>query len=261
MKMIQRLLLNDRFILGLILVNAVIIFLQGFQLSKGTISTLIQADNIITIIFIFELVTKIKNYGLKEFSKSSWNIFDTILILLALPSLLLWMVNIHSLQLDYLLVLRVTRIFKFFRFLRFFPDIDQLINGVQRALKASIIVILGFFIFIFIISIVSCFFYRNIAPEYFGDPFLSLYSVFKIFTVEGWFEIPETIAQNATSTTAALTKIYFVVILLTGGIFGLSIVNSIFVDAMVSDNNDDLEKKVTSLEQKIDKLIENNLKN
>ncbi len=261
MKIIQRLLLNDRFILGLILVNAVIIFLQGFELSIGTISTLSQADNIITIIFIFEIIAKIKNYGLKDFSKSNWNVFDTILILLALPSLLLWIANINTFHLDYLLVLRVTRIFKFFRFLRFFPEINQLINGVQRALKASVIVIFGFFIFLFIISIVSCFFYRNIAPDYFGDPFLSLYSVFKIFTVEGWFEIPETIAQNASSTTAVLTKIYFVVILLTGGIFGLSIVNSIFVDAMVSDNNDDLEKKVTSLEQKIDKLIENNLKN
>ena len=259
--MIQRLLLNDRFILGLILVNAVIIFLQGFELSTETISTLSQTDNIITVIFIFELIAKIKSYGIKDFSKSNWNIFDTILIVLALPSLILWIANIHSFQLDYLLVLRVTRIFKFFRFLRFFPEINKLISGVQRALKASVIVIFAFFIFIFIVSIVSCFFYRNIAPEYFGDPFLSLYSVFKVFTVEGWFEIPETIAQNATSTIATLTKIYFVVILLTGGIFGLSIVNSIFVDAMVSDNNDELEQKVASLEQKIDKLIENNLKN
>lgn len=261
MKLIQKLLLNDRFILGLILVNAVVIFLQGFKLSTETTFILTQTDNIITIIFIFELIAKIRNYGAKNFAKSNWNIFDSILILLALPSLLLWIANIQSFQLDYLLVLRVTRIFKFFRFLRFFPKINQLINGVQRAIKASIIVIFGLFIFIFMISIVSCFFYRNIAPEYFGDPFLSLYSVFKVFTVEGWFEIPETIAQNASSKTAVLTKIYFVVILLTGGIFGLSIVNSIFVDAMVSDNNDDLEKKITSLEQKIDKLIETNLKN
>lgn len=255
MRIIQKLLLNDRFILGLILVNAVVIFLQGFHFPKETIISLSHADNIITIIFIFELIVKLKN-----FVKSNWNIFDTVLILLAFPSLLLWVANINSFQLDYLLVFRVTRIFKFFRFLRFFPEINQLINGVQRALKASAIIIFGFFIFIFIISIVSCFLYRNIAPEYFEDPFVSLYSVFKIFTVEGWFEVPEAIAKNTTDAIAALTKMYFVVILLTGGIFGLSIVNSIFVDAMVSDNNDDLEKKVNSLEKKIDKLIENNLK-
>lgn len=261
MRQLQRLLLNDKFILGLIFVNAVIIFLQGFDFSKQTISNLSHADNIITIVFTLELIAKLKALGTRDFFKSNWNIFDAVLIILAIPSLFFWITNINSFQLDYLLVLRITRIFKFFRFLRFFPDIDQLINGVHRALKASIIVILGFFIFIFIISIVSCFFYRNIVPEYFSDPFVSLYSIFKIFTVEGWFEIPEAIAAKTTGTIAALTKIYFVIILLAGGIFGLSIVNSIFVDAMVSDNNDDLEKKVTSLEQKIDKLIETNLKN
>ena len=35
-------------------------------------------------------------------------------------------------------------------------------------------------------------------------------------------------------------------ILITGGIFGLSLVNSIFVDAMVADNNDEIEKKTTT---------------
>jgi voltage-gated sodium channel len=32
-------------------------------------------------------------------------------------------------------------------------------------------------------------------------------------------------------------------------------VNSIFVDAMVSDNNDDLEKKIDDLDKKITELI------
>lgn len=45
-------------------------------------------------------------------------------------------------------------------------------------------------------------------------------------------------------------------ILITGGIFGLSLVNSIFVDAMVQDNNDELEKKVDLLNKKIDRLLD-----
>jgi len=48
----------------------------------------------------------------------------------------------------------------------------------------------------------------------------------------------------------------FIFILLTGGIFGLSLVNSIFVDAMVSDNNDELEKKIDDLNEKVSKLLE-----
>jgi voltage-gated sodium channel len=260
MKRLGKILLNDKFILGLIIINSIVIFMQGFELTQFIKSTLIQADNIITMIFLLELVTKVKIFGLKYFIKSNWNIFDAILIVLAIPSLYFWIFNGNSFQLDYLLVLRISRIFKFFRFIRFFPDIDHLIIGIQRALKASIIVLLGFLVYNFVISVLSCFFYRNIAPEYFANPLISFYSIFKIFTVEGWYEIPDYISNNSSEAIGVLTKIYFVLILLTGGIFGLSLVNSIFVDAMVSDNNDELEKKVDSLEKKIDILIDNNLK-
>jgi voltage-gated sodium channel len=256
MNKLQQLLLNDKFILSLIFINAIIIFLQGFGLSSALRNNLTQADNIITIVFILELIVKFRAFGIKGFFRSNWNIFDAILIILAIPSLVLWATNSTFLNLDYLLVLRIARIFKFFRFLRFFPQIDELINGVQRALKASVIVMLGFFVFIFIVSILSCFFYRNLSPEFFGNPVVSLYSIFKIFTVEGWYEIPDAIAQNASEAISVITKIYFAIILLVGGIFGLSLVNSIFVDAMVSDNNDELEKKVTNLEAKIDLLLE-----
>ena len=51
-------------------------------------------------------------------------------------------------------------------------------------------------------------------------------------------------------------RVYFVLILILGGIIGLSLVNSIFVDAMVSDNNDELEDEVKKLNEKIDLLTE-----
>jgi voltage-gated sodium channel len=46
-----------------------------------------------------------------------------------------------------------------------------------------------------------------------------------------------------------------VLLLIAGGIIGMSLINSIFVDAMVSDNNDELEKKIDRLEKKIDQLL------
>ncbi|MDD2200503.1 MAG: ion transporter, partial [Bacteroidales bacterium] len=133
--------------------------------------------------------------------------------------------------------------------------------GIYRAAKSSIVILIGFFIFNFIISLISCFLFKDIAPEYFSNPLTSLYSVFKIFTVEGWYEIPDAITSNTDSSLISiLTIIYFVIILLFGGIFGLSLVNSIFVDSMVSDNNDELEEKVNNLEKKIDILIDLNSK-
>ena len=44
--------------------------------------------------------------------------------------------------------------------------------------------------------------------------------------------------------------------MIIGSILGMSLINSIFIDAMVSDNNDDLEAEVKRLEEKIDKPTE-----
>jgi voltage-gated sodium channel len=74
--------------------------------------------------------------------------------------------------------------------------------------------------------------------------------------VGGWYEIPDLIASRSSSLVEILSKLYFVGLLLGGGILGLSLVNSIFVDAMVSDNNEELERQVTRLSDKIDILTQ-----
>jgi voltage-gated sodium channel len=73
--------------------------------------------------------------------------------------------------------------------------------------------------------------------------------------VEGWYEIPDSIVQDGSPVFTFFTRMYFVCILFTGGVIGLSLVNSIFVDTMVSDNTADLEKQVASLQEKIDLLL------
>ena len=51
-----------------------------------------------------------------------------------------------------------------------------------------------------------------------------------------------------------MVKLYFSLLLIVGGILGLSLVNSVFVDAMASANNDELTKAVERLREKIDAL-------
>ena len=253
--MIKRLFLNDKLILILILLNAVVIFISGFDLQETGKSVLTLIDNVITALFVVEIVVKFREYGVKNYFKSNWNKFDFILIALSVPTFISFILNIEISDISFLLVFRVMRVFKSFRFLKFVPGIEHLIIGIKRALKASIIVFFGLVIYIFIIGIFSFYLFKESAPEYFNNPMTSLYSTFKIFTVEGWFEIPEQITNNYSVTMAFFTYFYFIFVLLTGGIFGLSLVNSIFVDAMVSDNNDELEKKIDNLDKKITKLI------
>lgn len=130
--------------------------------------------------------------------------------------------------------------------------------GLKRAIKDSYSVFFGLFIIMIVFSVFNCIMFGKATPEYFGNPVESIYSVFRLFTVEGWYEIPDTISTyyNSSEAIIILVKTYFSILLVIGGILGMSLVNSIFVDAMVSDNNDDLEADVKRLEEKIERLTD-----
>ncbi|MBL4745534.1 MAG: ion transporter [Flavobacteriaceae bacterium] len=256
--MIKKLFLNDKIILVLILLNAVTIFISGFDLTVSNKFILSLGDHLITGLFIIELIVKFKEFGFKNYFKSNWRTFDFILIALSFPTLIAFVGGIEVTDFSYLLIFRIMRVFKSFRFLKFIPGIDHLVRGVSRALKASIVVLMGFIIYVFIIGVFSFSLFKEVSPEYFGNPLISLYSIFKIFTVEGWYEIPAQLTVGLSDITSFFTYMYFVFVVMSGGIFGLSLVNSIFVDAMVSDNNDELEKKIEVLNSKIDSLLMKN---
>jgi voltage-gated sodium channel len=99
--------------------------------------------------------------------------------------------------------------------------------------------------------------FSNIAPEYFGDPLTSFYSIFKIFTIEGWYEIPDIVTENITNSVEIwFVRLYFVIVLFIGGIFGLSIINSVFVEGVINNDKDDYKlndiiSRLDSIEKKI----------
>lgn len=246
---------NDKLILTLILFNAFIVFILGFDdISHGLRFFLLSADVAITVLFVLEVFSWTSYIGFPRYWASSWNKFDFILILISVISLISIFSPFESYDLSFLLVLRVARVFKMFRFLRFIPNIEELIKGVKRALKASILVLIALVVYNFMLAVLSSYIFGVISPEYFGNPMKSIYSIFRIFTVEGWFDIPDSITSETGNVISSLVKLYFVFVLISGGILGISLVNSIFVDAMIADNNDELEAKVDNLTEKIEKL-------
>ena len=247
--MLKRLLLNEKFIVILIILNALILFADSFKEVQYLLPWLDKVDFFISLVFLLEMVVKIKDLGFREYIQRPWNKLDFGINLLLIPSFLLIFKGSDGIL--FLTVLRLLRISKFFRFFKFVPNIDHLLTGIVRALKASVFVFVAFFLYLFIISILSCFFFKEVSPEHFGNPLLSLYSTFKIFTIEGWFELPELIAAAHGPIPAFFVKIYFIFLVLTGGIFGISLVNAIFVDELVSDNNDEVLRKIEELREEI----------
>lgn len=245
---------SEKVMLLLICINAIILFLISFDGIGAKYYFLNYIDICISLYFLLEMIYHIRVLGWSVYKKDFWNKLDVAINIAVLPSFALLFLG-ENFDILFLTILRLGRLFKFFKLLQFIPNIEHLVNGISRAFRSLWFLLFTFIIYLFIASIISCFLYKGILPDHFGDPVKSLYSTFKIFTIEGWFEIPDLIAEKTSDLVAFFSKLYFIFLLMSGGVFGLSLVNAIFVDELVADNNLELEKKIDELNKKIDQLI------
>lgn len=243
---------NERNMLCAILLNTAIMFLGGFWPNSMWFDL---SDALFTLLFLSEAIAKISKYGWSGYWKNGWNKFDFIVLVVALPTLASLFIE-QTTATSTILALRSMRLFKSFKMLRFIPNIHKLLKGIKLAVRASLLVFIAFVVFLVIFSILSSTIFGTITPEYFGNPAISLYSIFRLFSIEGWYELPDAIANNGTPFWGVFARCYFSVLMFLGGIIGMSLVNSIFVDAMAEDNNDEVLGKLKQIEEKINNLAQ-----
>ena len=235
-----------------IVLNTAVMFIGGFWPDSLLFEL---SDALFTLVFLCEAIAKIAEYGWRGYWKNGWNKFDFIVLVVAIPTLASPFFE-QTTATSTILALRSMRLFKSFKMLRFIPNIHKLLKGIKLAVRASLLVFIAFVVFLVIFSILSSTIFGTISPEYFGNPAISLYSIFRLFSVEGWYELPDAIAQNGTPFWGLFARCYFSVLMFLGGIIGMSLVNSIFVDAMAEDNNDEVLEKLRNIEERLNKLTQ-----
>lgn len=241
----------------IILINCLFIFFEGY-FDSGGISIFFLTNIFFSLFYILEGVVKINSYGFKKYITPAINKLDFFLVFISILEIASLVFATTVNEYSFLLSLRSIRLIRVIRLLKvigLLKNGEQLLKGVGRALKSSYLIIILFFLFNFILSTISFNLFRLVSPEHFGDPLTSLYSVFKIFTIEGWYEIPEEIAANYGIVQSWLVKLYFITILFIGGIFGLSIVNSLFVEGMMNHDQDD--KKLDDIIERLNRIEKN----
>ena len=157
--------------------------------------------------------------------------------------------------LENIVILRTLRLFKFFRILRVIPNIDKIYRDLKKSIRVTSGILIGGLILLITMGVVLCSLYRNFDPVNFGDPFISIYSLFRIFSVEGWYEISDTMCEKSSYINATFIRILFSLLVLFG-MFILGFIISSITDELASDNNDELISKTQELEKKIDNLNE-----
>lgn len=240
--------ISEKAVIIVIVINAIAMFFDAFpSISAATGGSLIWVDYACVIYFIVEAVLKMAYLDSEDYWDNNWNRFDFFVVIASTPTLLEPFLDVKIFSA--VLILRLGRLARFFKLLRFVPDGPKIWLGVKRALKASVAVFLALLLLNIIFAMGGTILFSSIVPDHFANPLVSCYTMFKVFTVEGWHSIPDEVAARAGTSDAAaiIIKLYFIVAVLVGGILGLSIANAVFVDEMTADNTLTLEKMVDTL--------------
>ena len=169
-------------ILALIVLNGVILAIDVLPgIAETTRDRLQFADRVIVWIFIVEIALRILANG-RAFFRDGWSLFDFAIVVISAPGTV---TGISAL-----------RILRALRLLRVLSGVSQL-RKVGEALVAAIPGISWVIVLLFLINVVSAIIGTNLfgeeVPEYFGDLFTSMYSLFMVMTLEDWPDIADAV--------------------------------------------------------------------
>lgn len=246
------------FIVALIIFNSITI---GMETSHAIMhsfgKTLLLIDKIILTIFVIEILLKLYAYRF-GFFRSGWNVFDFSIVAIALlPAS------------GVLAILRSLRIFRSLRLIKNLPRLRFIVESLLLSLPSIgwifILLTLVFYVF----SVVGTKLFGNSHPEWFGTLWASMFSLFQIMTLEGWADIARTISEQY-----PLSNIYFISFILiasytTLNIFIAIVVNtmseiqqkitkqqSVEIENIIQDENEELRKDIINLKEQILKMEE-----
>lgn len=246
----------SKFVFCVIVLNALAITIGEFPgLSDSALEVFVWVDFICVIIFFLEAVSKIRRFGWKVYIRPGLNKIDFLLVIFSSPILLLPLVEINGINV--VLTLRLIRLIRLLKVISIMPRREKFVLGIIRALKASVGVAIGMLILLFVSSLFSTMIFGDNAPALFGNPVKSAYSMFRVFAITGWFEIPRaliSIPYYSTTFWAVFIRVYFILFLISGGMIGLSIFNATFIDALVEDNNEELEDRMKLVEERLSRI-------
>ncbi len=162
-------------VLAVILFNAVILGLETSDDLMEVAGPLILAlDTACLVVFVVELALKLFAQRLKFF-RSGWNIFDFVIIGIALVP-----------ATQGFSVLRALRILRLLRVVSVAPALRRVVEGFVRAVPGMGSVFLLMAMIFYIGSVMATKLFGDAFPEWFGSIGASSYTLFQVMTLESW---------------------------------------------------------------------------
>ena len=220
----------------LILINAVTIGLEtSDSLSDNVIHTLHDLDRYILIIFCLEISIKLVAYGWRFFT-NAWNIFDTLIIGIALVP------ATGPLQ-----ILRTLRVLRTIRLVKNIPKLRMIIESLITSIPSIGWIIVLLLMIFYIFAVIATDLYGNSFPEYFGNMGQSFFTLFQIMTLESWSSgIARPMMQKM-----PYSYIFFVPFILLATYTTLNV----FIAVVVNTMNEVNRKVIMEEEEKLQEML------
>ena len=165
----------ERIVVTIIIINAISLGLETSTWATSRFGGLLEfIDKAALAFFVVELSARILVHRL-NFFKSAWNVFDFIVVGIALfPAS------------DGLSVLRALRVLRVLRVITAVPSLRRVVGALLAALPGmgSIMVLMSLVYYVF--SVMATKLFGTDFPAWFGDIGRSAYSLFQIMTLESW---------------------------------------------------------------------------
>jgi voltage-gated sodium channel len=162
-------------IMAVILFNAVLLGMETSPAIMADWGPIIRTlDRLCLSVFVVEITLKLVAFG-GRFFRSGWNIFDFLIVGIALAP------GAQTFS-----VLRALRVLRLLRVISVAPRLRRVVEGFITALPGMGSVFLLMAIIFYIGSVMATKLFAASFPEWFGDLGNSAYSLFQIMTLESW---------------------------------------------------------------------------
>ncbi|NQW01376.1 MAG: ion transporter [Rhodospirillales bacterium] len=159
----------------LILLNAVILGVETFPTIAASYGWLLEPmDKIILAIFIVEIAAKFLYRGL-GFFKNGWNVFDFLVVAIALVP-----------ATGPFAIVRALRIFRALRLISIVPQMRTVVQAFIGAIPGMLSIVALILLIFYVSAVLTTNLFGADFPAWFGHIGRSMYSLFQIMTLESW---------------------------------------------------------------------------
>jgi voltage-gated sodium channel len=162
-------------VMAVIIFNAVILGMETSPAIMARAGDLLLAlDRVCLGIFVVELWLKLYALG-PRFLRSGWNIFDTLIVGIALlPAT------------GEMSVLRSLRILRVLRLISFSASMRRVVEGFIRAMPGMVSVFMLTCLIFYVSAVMATKLFGAAFPDRFGDLGATALTLFQVMTLEGW---------------------------------------------------------------------------